>query len=90
MQISKLAKDLLKYLPVFAVLVAISLVFFLGRDLSPTPLDSHSRQPLIILRADSPCDTSNLYLTFPPKCKTLDGKFNPVPGSYIPVPPENK
>lgn len=90
MQISKLTKNLLKYLPVLVVLVAIALGFFLGKDASPTSLDSLSEQPLIVLNVDQPCDSSNLYLTLPPKCKSFDGTFSPVPGSYMQVIPEDK
>ncbi len=90
MQFSKLAKNMLKYLPVLAVLAAIALGLFLGKDLYPTGLDSLSETPLIVLGADGPCDSSNLYTSLPPKCKTLDGKFVPVPGSSILVTPEGK
>lgn len=73
---------MLKYLPVLAVLAAIALGLFLGKDLYPTGLDSRSEKPLVISVADGPCDSSNLYTSLPPKCKTLDGKFIPVPGTY--------
>ena len=90
MQVSTLAKNILKYLPVLVVLLAIALGLFIGKDLYPTALDSLSEKPLIVMGADGPCDSSNLYTSLPPKCKMLDGKFVPVPGSSILVTPEGK
>ena len=104
MRSSKLAKNLLKYLPVLAVLVATVLGLLIGKDLYPTSLNAQSKtpaqlspesnnlQPPIILGAEGPCRFSNLYTSLPPKCKTLDGKLIPAPGTspYILVTPEGK
>ena len=93
MQLPKLAKDLLKYLPILAVLVATTIGLFIGRDLYPTPLDSRPKTPFqlptkpddplppIILGETGPCGLSNIYTSLPPKCKTMDGTFIPVPGT---------
>ena len=90
MQFSKPARNMLKYLPVLAVLSTIALGLFLGKDLYPTSLDSQSKKPLIVLTAMGPCDSSNLYTSLPPKCKTLDGEFVPIPGFYVLATPESK
>ena len=104
MRSSKLAKNLLKYLPVLAVLVATVLGLFIAKDLYPPSLDSQHKtpallsrepnnpEPPIVLGAQGPCGFSNLYTSLPPKCKTLDGKFIPAPGTspYILVTPEVK
>ena len=81
MQFPKLAKSMWKYLPVLSVLVAIALGLLIGKNLYPTSVDSQSKKPLIVLTTDGPCDSSNLYTSLPPKCKTFDGKFIPVPGT---------
>lgn len=102
MQISKLARTMLKYLPVLAVLAATVIGLFIGKDLYPTSLDSQPKthaqlpaapnnsQPPIILESVDPCGA--IYLSLPPKCKTLDGKFilPPGPTPYIIVTPEGK
>jgi len=91
MRISKLAKNTLKYLPILAVLVATVIGLVVGKDLFPTSLDSQATAPLIVLGADGPCSFSNLYTSLPPKCKTLDGKYIPLPGSLdVFVTPEVK
>lgn len=104
MRISKLAKNILTYLPVLAVLTATAIGLFIGKDLYPTLLDSQAKTPTrlpaepndpqrpIDPEAMGPCGLSNIYTSLPPKCKTLDGKFVPVPGfpSTIFVIPEGK
>jgi hypothetical protein len=104
MRISKLAKNILTYLPVLAVLAGTVIGLFIGKDMYPASLDSQAKtptllpaepndpQPLINPEAIGPCGFSNLYTSLPPKCKTLDGKFIPVPGfpSNIFVIPEGK
>ena len=90
MRIAKLTMNNWKYLLVFVVLTTIALGFLVGKDLYPTRLDSQSQVPLVILEAQEPCDSSNVYTSLPPKCKTLDGEFVPVPGSAILVTPEGK
>lgn len=93
MQTSKRLKSILKYLPVFAVLVATIIGLFIGKDLYPilsisqskTPtqlsIEPNNPPPLIVLGETGPCGFSNLYTSLPPKCKNLDGSFSPVPGT---------
>jgi hypothetical protein len=93
MQISNVAKRLLKVLSVFVLLAATAIGLFLGKDLYPTLVDSHLKtatqlptestnpQPLIVLEEVGPCSFSNLYLSLPPKCKTADGSFVPAEGT---------
>jgi hypothetical protein len=102
MQNSKLAKTMLKYLSILAILAATVIGLFIGKDLYPIALDSqpktptqlstepNSPQPPIVLGTIDPCVA--IYLSQPPKCKTLDGTFIPLPGTtpYIIVTPEGK
>src|SRR5512138_2093993 len=102
MQNSKLVKSMLKYLPIAAVLAATVIGLFIGKELYPTFLGSQSKtptqlsaepnnpQPPIAPATIEPCLA--IYLTQPPKCKTLDGKFIPLPGTspYFLVTPEVK
>ena len=93
MRISQLLKNMLKYLPVLAILLATVIGLFLGKNLYPASLDSQSKtpaqlstepnnlQPLIVPGAMGPCGFSNIYTSLPPKCRTLDGKFIPLPGT---------
>jgi len=104
MRISKPAKNILTYLPVLAVLAATATGLFIGKDLYPTSLDPQAKTPTLLpaepkdlqppldLEALGPCGLSNIYTSLPPKCKTLEGKFIPVPGfpSTIFVIPERK
>jgi|WetSurMetagenome_2_1015567.scaffolds.fasta_scaffold989108_1 hypothetical protein len=104
MRNSPIVKNMLKYVPVGAVLVATLMGMLLGKDLYPTSLDFHSktptqlstepnsRPPLIIMGSEGPCGFSNIYTSLPPKCKTLEGEFMPVPGSspYIGLTPGRK
>ena len=95
MQISKLAKRTLKYLPILAVLVASVLGLFLGRNLYPISFDAQSKTaaPLStepdnllnpfpsILGAEVPCGSDQIYTSLPPKCRATNGKLIPVPGT---------
>jgi hypothetical protein len=103
MRITQQAKSILKYLPVLAVLAVTLMGLFMGKDLYRISLDSGSKtptllsaepnspQPPIVLEAAGPCDLAHIYTSLPPKCKTTDGKFIPVPGtSNILVIPEGK
>ena len=103
MRISQLAKNMLAYLPVLAVLAATVIGLFIGKDLYPTSLDSQAKtptqlpvepndpQPPINPEALGPCGLSNIYTSLPPKCKTPDGSFIPVPGtSSNSIVPEGK
>ena len=93
MRISKLAKNMLKFLPVLAVLAATVMGLFIGKDLNRTSLDSQAETPaqsliepnnlqlLPILGVGSHCFYSNIYTSLPPKCRTSDGEFIPLPGT---------
>jgi hypothetical protein len=95
MRISKLARSMLIYLPVLAVLVATGIGTFLGKDLYRRSLDSQSKTPSpaqLLLESNnlpwlplpglgSHCFSSNIYTSLPPKCKTFDGEFIPLPGT---------
>lgn len=102
MRISKLSKTVLKYLLILAVLVATVIGLFIGKELYPTSLnsqpkpptqlttESNNSQPPIVLGSLDPCRA--IYMSQPPKCKTLDGKFIFPPGTspYIILTPEGK
>jgi hypothetical protein len=104
MQISQLAKNMLKYLPVLAVLIATVSGLFIGKDLYLASLDSQPKtstqlltepnnpQPRIVMGAEGPCGFAHIYTSLPPKCRTFDGKFVPAPGTsqYIFVSPGGK
>ena len=93
MQTSKLAKNMLKYLPVLVVFVATAIGLLIGNGLyatflnsqttTPTQLttDPNRPQPLIVLGDVGTCGLSNIYLSLPPKCKTPNGGFIQVPGT---------
>jgi hypothetical protein len=92
MRISKLAKNMLTYLPVLAVLVATVIGVLMGRDLYPASPASPPGILMIAPESGEPCGLSAIYTSLPPKCKTLEGKFIPVPGTspFILVTPEGK
>jgi hypothetical protein len=103
MQISKLTRDLLKYLPVLAVLVVTAIGLVIGKDLYPISIDSQTKTPtelptepsntqlLPIPGVGNPCFYTNIYTSLPPKCRTFDGEFIPLPGtSNVLVIPEVK
>ena len=92
MRIFELAKDMLKYLPVIAVLSATVVGLVAGKALYPASLDSRTPPPMIIPEAGTSCGSSNIYTSLPPRCKTLEGEFMPLPGTslYLLVPPEGK
>jgi hypothetical protein len=101
MRIPKLAKDLLTYIPVLAVLAAVGIGLFLGNGLYPASLNSQSQTPAQVLAepkdlqllpgpgADGPCFYGAIYTSLPPKCRTADGKFIPLPRSsyFLVIPP---
>ena len=96
MQISQLVTKILKYLPILAVLAVTIIGLMIGKDVYLTTLNSQSatnnQQLLPIPEAVSSCVVSSIYMSLPPKCKTSDGKFVPVPGTpeYNFVIPESK
>lgn len=93
MQTLKLAKRLLKCLPLLAAMIATVIGMFIARDLYQTSLDSqvkptaqlpaeqNSPQPLTVLGAVSPCISPYIYTSLPPKCRTSDGSFIQASGS---------
>jgi hypothetical protein len=64
----------------------------LGMDLYPPSLDSQPEIGLIVPGTMQPCSLSAIYTSLPPKCKTSDGKFIPLPGAspYILLTPAGK
>jgi hypothetical protein len=104
MRISKLANDVWKYLSVLAVLVATGIGVLMGRDLYPVSLASGSQtptllsaepdglQPLLVLGEPGTCLSSLIFLSLPPKCKTLDGSFVQAggPSPYVILIPQGK
>ena len=83
MRTSKMAKNLLTYLPVLAALVVTGLGLWIGRDLYPSLFPSETNtltQPraLLSLGTEVPCNL--IYTSLPPKCKTFDGSFVPADG----------
>ena len=103
MRTSKLIKNILTYLPVLAVLAAAGIGLFLGKNLYPASSDSlpigsirfaaeqKDPQLLLIPGAGDPCFSSYIYTSLPPKCKTFEGKFVPLPGtSTVFVIPQGK
>jgi hypothetical protein len=103
MQKPKLTKHMLKVLPVLAVLGAAGLGLLFGNNLNPFSIDSGSTsvqfgtvsntpQLLPMPEAAGSCMPSTIYTSLPPKCKTLEGEFIPVPGSspYLFAMPERK
>jgi hypothetical protein len=103
MRISKLAKDLTSYLPVLAVLAATVTGLLIGKELYPGSLPSQpvilayvqaepgDPGPLPIQDAGGPCLSSLIFTSLPPKCRTFEGKFIPLPGaSNVFLIPERK
>jgi hypothetical protein len=96
MRISQQIKNMLKHLPVLAVLAATMLGLFAGTNLYLTSLDYHAEtnkpQLMPIPEAVDSCRFSNIYTSLPPKCRMPDGRFIPVPGisPYSFVPPKGK
>jgi hypothetical protein len=98
MRMSKLVKTMLTYLPFLAVLVVTALGLWIGRDLYPSLFLSETNTPaqprgLLSLGTVGPCDLSEIYTSFPPKCKMMDGSFIPadgIPPFVIMVTPEIK
>lgn len=93
MRIPKSVKSILKYVPILAVLAAIGIGLFIGRDLYQLPVESQSitptqlptepgnLQPLLTSGVESSCDVGLFYTSLPLKCKTWDGRFIQANGS---------
>jgi hypothetical protein len=104
MSILHLAKNIWKYFSILAILVATVIGVLIGRDLYPVPLASRSQtptllpaepdglQPLVVPGEFSSCDFSLIFLSLPPKCKTLDGSFIQAggPSPYVILIPPGK
>lgn len=93
MQTSKLVKNLLSYLSLLVMVAAIGIGMFIAKDLYQPLVVSDTRTtaqsptgqnfvPLLIPWDEAePCALSSIYTSLPPKCKTLDGEFIPLPGT---------
>ncbi len=92
MQTSKLPKLIMTYLPILAVIAAIALGALLGRSLYPLPVASGNRAtaqlsppeivpPVMFTQELGACVPSQIYMSLPPKCKTIDGRLIEVPGT---------
>ena len=91
MRISKLAKSILRYLPVLAALVATGAGLLIGKDLYPASLPSAATTPSQVWVESGRCISPLIYTSLPPKCRTADGTFIPMPGSsYLLLLPERK
>ena len=101
MKSSKLAKSLLTYLPLLAVMAAVVIGVFIGKSLYPISVDSQRETPVLVLGdqnnlpllaisgAARSCISPLIYTSLPPKCKTADGTFmqiNGMPSNFIPLP----
>ena len=78
MQTTKLAKSILNYLPILAVMAAVVLGMVMAKDPDQPSLNSQAinTTPLLMLPgADSPCISPLIYTSLPAKCKTADGTF---------------
>lgn len=90
MHISRAAKNVFRYLPVLAVMAATALGLLLGNALHPTSSDfqlespsqilvePNAPQPWFVPGAEGTCLPGAIFTSYPPKCKTLDGKFIPL------------
>ena len=90
MRVSRLAKNVLTYVPVLAVFAATVLGLLVGNALypaapdsqpetpSPLPGDPSYPQPLFVPKAEGRCAGPLIYTSLPPKCKTWEGKFIPL------------
>jgi hypothetical protein len=101
MRIPPLVKNMLKFLPVLAVLAAAVLGLLIGEDLYPASLASQSEtpaqvvtepnipQPLIVPGEAGQCLPSAVFTSLPPKCRTLEGKLIPLWGWEVEELPPN-
>ena len=89
MRVSQPVRNLLNYLSVLAVLAASVIGLFIGKDLYlpsfHSQVETNSSQLLPITEAVDSCVSPLVYTSLPPKCKTADGKFIPIPweSSYV-------
>ena len=96
MRVSQPVKNLLKYLSVLAILAASVIVLLIGKDLYPpsfhSQVETNSSQFLPITEEVDLCVSPLIYTSLPPKCKTADGEFIPMPwaSSYGFVIPKGK
>ena len=101
MRLSDSVKKMLKVLPVLAVLAATGIGLWIGNEIYPSSpalpagtarflaLDQQYKQ--LPPGAAGTCASPLIYTSLPPKCKTADGTYTPLPGtSYLFVIPERK
>ena len=93
MEASKRARSILKYLPVFAVVVAAVISISIAKDLyqmsfdsqgiitTRLPTEQREPQPMNILETAGSCGFGHFYTSYPPKCRMLDGSFIQAPGT---------
>lgn len=93
MQTSKTAKSILNGLPLLAVMIAAVISMFVAKDLPQPSLvsgvketaqlfaEQYNPQLMIISGAGGPCISPYIYTSLPPKCRTSNGEFTPLPGT---------
>jgi hypothetical protein len=92
MRTSKLAKSILNYLPVLAVIAVAMIGVLLARKPDQTSLASVTKtitqysaeedNPMRLLfpSETGTCLSPEIYTSLPPKCRTMDGSFIQLPG----------
>lgn len=97
MQTFKLAGNIRRYLPLFAITIVMVLGMFIARDFLQISADAPFGTATQLLDGQTgfegrPCISLNIYTSLPAKCKTADGKFLPVGEiwSNVFVTPEGK
>ncbi len=93
MQTPKLAKSILKYLPLMVVMVIAVTVILTAKDprrkmidtpvktTTQLPVEQNNPQLLIFPRAVDSCFSPEIYTSLPAKCRALSGEFIPLPGA---------
>jgi hypothetical protein len=93
MRTSKLAKSILNYLPVLAVIAVAVIGIILAREPYQTAPASGTRpttqfsaekdtSPQLLMPFEAgTCFSQELYTSLPPKCRTQDGSFIQIPGT---------
>ena len=84
MEVSKLAKSMLRYLHLLVIMIVVITGVFVAKDLRQTSFDSKSKIPTLSIEQINPelsagfgvissCVFPHIYLSLPAKCKTVDG-----------------
>jgi hypothetical protein len=81
MQFSKLVKNLLKYLPVLAVLCVVVIGLWVGQAIYPPAVQQAETALLTHPGTEESCFSPLLYTSYPPRCKSREGKLIIVPGT---------